>query len=490
MIESVYERLKRSERATSESIELDVPVESVLGRVRRRRTARAVTSAAAGIALMSTGTVGAFAWSQADADEATSVAMSPTFATPVVTSDPAPTSEGEFPSFPDAPVMTAASQEVADAILNPRPGPSFLLGVRAPLDTLLSPAALSSCPDALCGMADIPPVTPDVLESGKLTAVIDEWGNVQGAVEMSDELRYLDVAGPEVGAFMAVDLSAWTRAQGLSASWAVADAAADDSGHRIMVVLEEYIAPGQSVFPTTVVLFDLDTATSTILAEDLDFASVEWDGSQWRLFGNGSNGALGALVSADGTSWTTEGMQVSEVWWPRERDGYTNFFRMHWGIQWLLLGDEVYAAEPEGLMYCNPPYDASEAEGYVRMSCAESADAQWQNFQLTQGEGWALLDPALESQAPPAPISYGRLGDGYVLWRPGQVSWYEGGVETPLDVPEVEPVTQGLADGGVWLLGFDQLGWIGPDLEYRAILTFPSDNVSPIVYPYGTRATS
>jgi len=233
-----------------------------------------------------------------------------------------------------------------------------------------------------------------------------------------------------------------------------------------------------------------------VVAEDLDFASVEWDGSRWRVFGYGTEGTLGALVASDGQTWTVDGMQVARGWWIKEDRGFTRIYGQGWPNQWWVLGGQAYPTEPDGTSGCGPgPYAASASDGYLRASCqvGDTIDftdtSPMQNFQLTAGEGWAPLDPALESQAPPASTSFGALGEGFVLWRGSNPVFLMGGKETALNVPNVEPMTDYLADGGLWMLGSNELGWLSPDLDYRKILVY-SDMVAPSVYPYGVRPSS
>jgi len=295
---------------------------------------------------------------------------------------------------------------------------------------------------------------------------------------------------------MAVDLSAWARDEGLDESWGVQDLAVDDGGHRVAAVLQEYIYHGEGVDPSMVAIFDLDSGTSTVLAQGLDYASVEWDGTHWRVFGYGPEGTLGALVASDGQSWTVDGMQVARGWWLTEGDGFTRLYGQAWASQWWVLDGQANPSQPDGTTFCDPEYAASASEGYVRVSCQVSDTISYDDpslmhyFQLTAGEGWAPLDPALESQAPPASTSFGALGDGYVLWRGSKPVFLENGSETVLDVPDVEPIRERLADGGLWMTGFNELGWLSPDLEYRQVLDIPGGNVMASVYPYGERPAS
>lgn len=494
MNETLSERMRRGENEFAATWGDSIQLSTTVSRVRRRRVVRAVTASATAVVLVGTGAAGAFAWWQSDStDPADTAAPS---ATPTVppseAAAPVPVSiperYGAEPEMVDgAPVLVAASQDVADNAINPRPGPDFVPGERRPLDQVLSQAAINSCTDERCGMAALPAVTGDVLKSGKLTAAIDEWGILNGGVDPRDQLDYVVVAGPDIGAYMAVDLSAWGKDEGLYESWAVTDLAVDDGGHRVAAVLQEYVSGGAGVDPSMVVLFDLDTGKSTVLAQGLDYASVEWDGAHWRVFGYGPEGTLGALVSSDGQSWTTEGMQVARGWWMKEDRGYTWLYGQTWASRWWVLDGQAYPTQPDAATSCGQPYAASASGGYVRVWCGDYG--QMHHYQLTAGEGWAPLDPALESQAPPASTSFGALGDGYVLWRDSTPTFLKNGSETVLDTPNLEPMQGYLADGGLWMLGDHELGWLSPDLDYRKILDY-SDTVSPTVYPYGERPAS
>ncbi len=501
MNETLSERMRRGENEFAATWGDSIHLSTTVSRVQRRRAVRAVTASATALVLVGTGTAGAYAWWQSDSKDPADIAAPSATTEPSPSEAAAPVSIPErYPSEPEmtdgAPVLVAASPEVADNTLNPRPGPDFVPGERRPLDQVLSQAAINACPDEWCGMAALPAVTTDVLKSGKLTAAIDEWGPLNGTDDPRDQLDYIVVAGPDAGAYMAVDLSAWGQDEDLYERWAVKDLAADDGGHRVAAVLQEYVTPGPGANPSMLVVFDLDTGTSTVVAEDLDFASVEWDGSHWRVFGYGTEGTLGALVASDGQSWTVDGMQVARGWWIKEDRGFTRIYGQVWGNQWWVLDGQAYPSQPDGATYCDPAYASSDSDGYVRVSCQISDSPDFRedtslmhNYQLTAGAGWAPLDPALESQAPPPSTSFGALGDGYVLWRGSTPVFLQNGNETALDVPTVEPMRDYLADGGLWMLGYNELGWLSPDLDYRKILDY-SDMVGPTVYPYGERPAS
>jgi len=503
MNESLSERMRRGEQEFASTWGDSIKVGTTVSRVQRRRAMRAVTATAAAFAIVGTGAVGAVAlWPSGGTSPADGVAAPASGSpAPSESASPAPDPVAEsYPSSPEmvdgVPVLVPASQEVADNTLQPHSGPAFVPGERRALDQVVSQEAVASCADEWCGMAALPAVTSDVLKSGKLTAAVDEMGILNGGVNPLDTLRYVAVAGPEVGAYMAVDLSAWARDAGLDESWGVEDLAADDGGHTVAAVLQEYIYHGEGVDPSMVVLFDLDSGTSTVLAQGLDFASVEWDGTHWRVFGYGPEGTLGARVASDGQSWTVDDMQVARGWWLKEEGGLAQLAGQAWANRRLVVDGQAYPAQPDGTTYCDPAYEASASDGYVRMSCQVSDSISFDDpslmhyFQLTAGEGWAPLDPALESQAPPASTSSGALGDGYVLWRGSAPVFLENGSETAIEAPNVEPLRGDFADGGLWMLGYNELGWLSPDLEYRQMMELGGNSVMAAVYPYGERTAS
>jgi hypothetical protein len=190
-----------------------------------------------------------------------------------------------------------------------------------------------------------------------------------------------------------------------------------------------------------------------------------------------------------------DGVDVARGWWIKEDRGFTRLYGQNWANEWWVVAGQAYPSAPDGARYCDPPFAASASDGYVRVWCQISetpsiGDLSLMHiYQLSAGSGWAPIDPALESQAPPASTSSGALGDGYVVWRGSAPVFLENGRETSLDVPHVEPIRGYLADGGLWMLGTNELGWLSPNLEYRTILEY-SDMVAPTVYPYGERPAS
>ncbi len=503
MNDSLYDRMRRGEGDLAATMIGTLQPGAVVTRVKRRRVARAATSATAALAIVGTGAAGALAWWPTGVEEDATGGVAAPAASATLSATPTPAAPlyayGENPT--GLPVLEPASQAVADAVIDPRPGPDFAVGQPAAYSDVISPAAIASCVDSVCGMPDLAPVTQQVLDSGKLSAAIYVTGMLNGGEYPYQELQYIAVAGPEVGAYMAIDLSKWALDAGLRHDETfieVLDLAADPDSHVVAAAIGTYVSGDdyEATQQATVVLWDLDTGTSTIVADGLDRASISWDGKNWRVYGYGPEGSLGALVAADAESWTADGVQVAQGWTIAQGPGYDTFYGRNAWTNALYFGGEVYPSQPDGMEYCDPP--AVATDGALRTWCVPGNlpdedrfnDSLQVPYQLTAGVGWEVVDAALVGTMPPPATSSGKLGDGYVLWRGGSPTYVADGEEVGIGAPNMEPGAEGLADGGLWMVGFNELGWMGPDLTYVEIMSFTGDLTLTATFPYGERAAS
>lgn len=478
MSESLSARMRRGEAAMAEASPAPISATTVVGAVRRRRAWRA--SAASGVAVA---VVAAVAWSAVTwmPEEQTVPAVTPTRGTPTPTSESASSTPAD--SDGTLPVLVPASQEEADRLIDPSTGPTFEVGAVRPASQVAGDVAASSCVDELCGRVDLPAVDVDSLDRDSPTTIMATTAWATGEGDPGYPLVSLVLASPVGFAATAVDVSAWAQ----DAGWgpvSVDDVAGE--GTRIVAAVRRVDDNTSGI-----VMWDLATGDSVVLASGLESASVEWDGSAWLVYGVAVDDTLGASVSADATEWTTEGVEVapgSVV--SHTQEGPVLLFPGS-ADSWRILDGDVYPAVPADQTDCR---GGVSSPGQPALRCRDSESGRWWGFALVPGDGWvALVDLGAQGEGegtlPPIDSAFAPLGGGYLVAHEGGFDWLVRDEVRPVDAPQAQPMrgVSGTREW-VWVVSPDGVGVVDNFPLYSRVIAHDMTQLSVEQYRFGFNA--
>lgn len=464
---------------------------------RRRRATREVAGGSLAVV-----TAGVLAWGVVrigDGGEGEVAGPSPSSsptasasATPTPTAVPTGTPEAapgiDLNAFPwnmyVPPELTPATQEAADAALDPVAGPTLSIGVLEPATHLKGWEGVDcSALGEGCGRTQAPPVSRGVLD--RVTpgwTVISDLAYLRSAPERPAGALYL--ASPEGEMFTLFDVAALEDELQLPSGF-VTDVALDpDAGTLLMVHESESDAH-------PVVLVDLTTGATTVVARSDSWATnVERDGDGWLVWGTYGSEPFAARLAPDATSW-----DVSDMW--AVRDGTVERAGGHLVVR---SGDGFLLSPQSDLSLVNLTAPRVEGEqctvaratedglltycAVVDEESVEPAFVTWNGSRLAAPDAPVLPDVPLKRWA-------FALGDGYLEITPyyaddnapvadgtPDYEWHRPGGTESIDGPASSGAVMSTVDGeAVWVRHESGLAVIDSEGQWRDLMDW-SDGVS------------
>lgn len=371
------------------------------------------------------------------------------------------------------PQLLPATQEAADAVLNPTAGPSVNVGVLEPSSSFPSWDASICAPlGDSCGRLQAPPITREALPQ-----VTPAWAaitdSVFGQSGVSAALSALYLASPEGDVYTLLDVAALGEQLGMDEA-TVSGVALDGTARTMILAVESLNGDDASVL-----LVDLDAGSTVILAEpDWGSVSLARDGDSWLLWGNEDGAPFAARIAPDASSWDVDGMWAV-------RDGRVESAG---GRLVVRSGDGFLLAPQSDLSLMNISAPSSQGEqcevagvddrGFLRY-CADGAAGE----NSPQRVGWdgVVTDAPDAPVLPEVPLQRWAvvLGDGILEITP---SVFGDNAEVPAGTPDYEwhradgtQVIDGPASGSVRWSGLNGAAvWL---TQNRGMSVIDSDGV-------------
>jgi len=403
---------------------------------------------------------------------------------PAPPSTPGPSAGIDVNAFPwnvyAPPELVPATQEAADAGLDPIAGPTVSIGLLEPANSLASWEGVDcSSLGEDCGRTQAPPVSREVLD--RVTpawTVVSDLVYLRSVPERPAGALYL--ASPEGELFTLFDTAA-LQDKLQSPYGFVTDVALDPEAGTLLMVQES------ETDADSVVLVDLATGNTTVVAQGLNWGtSVERDGDGWLVWGTRGSGPFAARLTPDAKSW-----DVSDVWAVRggsvERAGGHLVVRSGDGFLLSPQSDLTLAnltaptaqdercvvsrATEDGLLtYCAVVDEGSGEPTFVTWDGSRLAAPQAPDLPDVPLQRWAfaLGDGYLEITRAHAPVAAGTP----------DYEWHRPGGTQVIDGPAASGAAMSAVDGeAVWIRHESGLAVIDSTGQWRDLMGW-SDGVT------------
>lgn len=355
------------------------------------------------------------------------------------------------------PDVVPATQEAADAALNPTAGPTLSIGVLEPATSFPGwEDAGCATSSRACVRIDAPPVTRAVLDQ-----VTPAWEVVVDQVFLSggsgSPLSSLYLASPQGDMYTLLDTSALGEQLGIG-DGDTSDVALDAEAGTMIVAVQPF-----SGSPETVAFVDLETGQTQRLADlDRNTLSVERDGDNWLIWGTKDSTPFAARLAPDAQSWN-----VDDMW--AVKDGKVE----RAGGHLVVRSDDGFLLAPDPVSFINLTAPRTEGEqctvaratkdGLLTL-CADQDGPAPATFVKWDGSQLAAPDVP---QMPDVPLKRWAfaLGDGYLEITPSafgdnapvadgtpDYEWHRPGGTEVIDGPASGGARRSSEDGAaVWL---------------------------------------